>query len=556
MSALTQVANRTDSPVGTRFIQHSPSRVFHQVGGEHLERMGVIAEIFNRILTPLYGPQDKAIRQIEQSLDRKCFLLYEGETPAGVLVFKTVLSNEFADYGITDSIEIKSLFVDQSAQNSGRGLGSALVDKVKSEVAKLGLGHKGIHVTVSETKQESLMFFKKKGFEIAHAWEGRYIEGVTEYLLSCPTRIQQIEEGKVAELEEKFDKLSHKQLEHVVDSSVPELVHIIHNAHLDDIHALKKLSDGTFISGSKDNCLYKWDRKGQLVRIVDEVEPTQQDDRDWITAVEVLNEDYWLSGERSGKVILWKTDGEYVREIKLKLPRYGEHFSHQYNTRRVNCLAGGLNPIKPSFFVGFPTMFDEFNFIENRTEASTKVHGNDWVYCIHPINQRNLLTVTGCTVDIWNKTDIGWQYRDNLVPEGRRYQAQIGRQKKWLRPFISSLASLSSAENHFGLSLFDGSVRVIDITNKAIVNQWEEHVGRVWTIENIAQHLFASSGEDRSVKLWDVRAQSSVHTIADHVGQVTSILSLDENVLIAGACPENAFRKNTGAQIRFYDIRR
>ena len=210
--------------------------------------------------------------------------------------------------------------------------------------------------------------------------------------------------------------------------------------------------------------MYKWDRKGQLVRIVDEVEPTQQDDRDWITAVEVLNEDYWLSGERSGKVILWKTDGEYVREIKLKLPRYGEHFSHQYNTRRVNCLAGGLNPIKPSFFVGFPTMFDEFNFIENRTEASTKVHGNDWVYCIHPINQRNLLTVTGCTVDIWNKTDIGWQYRDNLVPEGRRYQAQIGRQKKWLRPFISSLASLSSAENHFGLSLFDGSVRVIDIT--------------------------------------------------------------------------------------------
>ena len=115
---------------------------------------------------------------------------------------------------------------------------------------------------------------------------------------------------------------------------------------------------------------------------------------------------------------------------------------------------------------------------------------------------------------------------------------------------------MPSAENHFGLSLFDGSVRVIDITSKAVINQWKEHVGRVWSVESITQQLFASSGEDRSVKLWDVRERNSVHTIADHVGQVTSILSLDERLLVAGACPENALRMNTGAQIRFYDIRR
>ncbi len=35
----------------------------------------------------------------------------------------------------------------------------------------------------------------------------------------------------------------------------PELLHIIHDAHLDDIHCLKKLSDGTFVSGSKDNSI-------------------------------------------------------------------------------------------------------------------------------------------------------------------------------------------------------------------------------------------------------------------------------------------------------------
>ena len=99
-----------------------PSRVFHPVGGQHLEKMNVVTEIFNRILVPLYGSQDKALQQIRESADRKCFLLYEDEIPAGVLVFKTVLTNEFAEFGIKNSIEIKSLFVDQSAKIPGEGL--------------------------------------------------------------------------------------------------------------------------------------------------------------------------------------------------------------------------------------------------------------------------------------------------------------------------------------------------------------------------------------------------------------------------------------------------
>ena|SRR3990167_6070894 len=167
-------------------IVFQTTRVFYPVGGVHLEKFDALIEIFHGVLAPLYGSQDKAIDQIRESKDRRCWLLYEGPQPVGVLVFKTVLSDEFVSEGVAQSVEIKSLFVVDPLKNSGKGIGSELLEKLQREVDQLALGHLNIHVTVSETKQESLSFFCKKGFYIAHAWKDRYLPGVTEYLLACP----------------------------------------------------------------------------------------------------------------------------------------------------------------------------------------------------------------------------------------------------------------------------------------------------------------------------------------------------------------------------------
>lgn len=526
------------------------NRAFYQVGGEYSDKMHVLTEIFNRVLEPLYGSQAKAVQQIRESTDRKCFLLYEDDLPAGVIAFKTAVSDEFAEFGVKNSIEVKSLFVDQSSQNSGRGLGSALVDKLKREVELLGILYDSIHVTVSETKPESLLFFQKKGFSITHAWKDRYIKGVTEYLLCCPRMIKDAI-SSVDQLTLQLHGLSTSEKE------VPELVHIIHDAHLDDIHCLKKLSDGTFVSGSKDNCLYKWNAKGERVRIVDEVEPTSQREANWITALEVVNSECFVSGARHGELLLWKTNGDYVKELKAKMPRPYDHVSLPLNKQRVTCLAAGTNPNKPSVFVGLPTMFDSFSLNEGRTEFAVKVHQNDWVYAIKPLSETSVLAVIGATIELWNQTDAGWTHGGQMMAEQKKYQTIIDGKKKMQRSFISDIAALNPENSRFAVASFDGSVKILDIPTKKIVLSSKEHTGRVWKLEKFSDQLIASSSEDGSVKLWDVRnAKKSVRSINVSYGQVTAMLAFDEHTLLTGSCPDKAENMRKSAQIRFYELRK
>lgn len=162
-------------------------RVFYPVGGNHPpERMSVLTEIFHRVLTPLYGDQTKALGQIATGIDRRCFLLYEGMHPVGVLQFKITPTEEYAHLGARKSMEIKTLFVDPKTGPQRKGLGTALWDKFLLELASMQTYFTNIHVTVSEEKPESIAFFTKKGFSAIHSWQDRYQKDKKEWLLSCP----------------------------------------------------------------------------------------------------------------------------------------------------------------------------------------------------------------------------------------------------------------------------------------------------------------------------------------------------------------------------------
>lgn len=515
--------------VGPRpFIENS--RSFVEVSGKlNPEKMSVVSEIFRRILTPLYGSQDKAIRQIEESKDRRCFLLFEEEAAVGVLVFKTVLSNEFKGLGVEDSIEVKSLFVDNSGVNSGRGVGSDLVSKLKEEAEKLGLNHKGIHVTVSETKNDSLMFFQKKNFKIVYEWKGRYVAGTKEYLLSCPRNIAA---NSVPPAPATLEGRS--------------LLLVIPKAHLGDITLLKRLTDATFISGSKDNCVYKWDETGKLVQIIDEVEPQYQTETDWITAAAVINRSHFVTGKRNGVISLWRSEGGFVKNIPVNFQRKRiQHISHEHNQRRVTCLAEGIDPCNPSFFVGFPTEFEEYNLIEGQTIASTVVHSNDWPWCIHPYSADSLFTVVGANVEAWKKKEGQWNYSATLLKQTKVKGEQ--------RAFITSLKELDRPSNAFILSDMKGAIKQLDIQQSAIVSEWKEHTNIIWSTEPLNPTTFASCSEDATIKIWDVRQKGSARTVTDIGRSVNALLKLKENLLLAGT---GSAADSKEADIRFYDYRK
>lgn len=145
-----------------------------------------VAQFFEEVIAPLYGDQTAALNKIAQAKDRICEVLVEKadsqEQVVGIVVYKNFPVEEFTSYGIASALEIKTLFVVNPEKNSGRGIGSQLINQVFHQ-AKSNEKFRNVVVTVSEEKPEALGFFQAKGFEIVDSWTGAYKEGITEHLL-------------------------------------------------------------------------------------------------------------------------------------------------------------------------------------------------------------------------------------------------------------------------------------------------------------------------------------------------------------------------------------
>ncbi len=161
-----------------RNVTVNPQLLFKRTVGPGREgRQEIVRQFFNSTLMKIYGSQASALAKIEQeSSDRACRLMYDGEKPVGILVYKKALTNEF----FPNSLEVKTLALLDTA-NSGHGYGSALLNKVEEVAAQLNA--RSIHVTVNSTVPDSLAFFKKKGFVENRIIRGLGREETTETLL-------------------------------------------------------------------------------------------------------------------------------------------------------------------------------------------------------------------------------------------------------------------------------------------------------------------------------------------------------------------------------------
>ncbi|MFW5888590.1 MAG: GNAT family N-acetyltransferase [Patescibacteria group bacterium] len=132
----------------------------------------VLKEIAENILTPLYGDQSKAFNEWFTGAGHKHAYCLEGE--GGISGFVSLKADTKKTY-----LKISTLVVMPGHRNNGHGLE---LMKFAEKFARR-FDYQQIIVTVSETKDKSLRFFKNNGFSVLDKKKGKYQNGVVEYVL-------------------------------------------------------------------------------------------------------------------------------------------------------------------------------------------------------------------------------------------------------------------------------------------------------------------------------------------------------------------------------------
>ena len=172
-----------------------------------------------------------------------------------------------------------------------------------------------------------------------------------------------------------------------------------------------------------------------------------------------------------------------------------------------------------------------------------------------------LLITTGGELAIWeplchggdgsSSDHLSWRKSATVITELRPFRRPDGTMQ---RRFISAVSELWGCSGIFGAAVFDGSVNVVDVGSCRAVRSYHEHKGRVWAIENLHEHVFASCADDGCIKVWDMRAQGSARTLVGgyQQGRVSQLLLLSDNCFVSACCDDAA---QHGGKLSFWDLR-
>lgn len=139
----------------------------------------VVKNAFEEIITPLYGDQRTFIDKIGESKDRKCELLFDKDTPVGLLVYKKQLQG--GPNSIRNSFEVKTLILLDPKKNSNRGYDTLLIERVQKLARRMAAS--SIHLTVSSVASLGKKFFEQQGFAVVEEWKNKYVPNSTEYVM-------------------------------------------------------------------------------------------------------------------------------------------------------------------------------------------------------------------------------------------------------------------------------------------------------------------------------------------------------------------------------------
>lgn len=325
------------------------------------------------------------------------------------------------------------------------------------------------------------------------------------------------------------------------------LKHSVADAHQDDIHGLVKITDKSFVSGSKDGALKFWYEEGKKSQTIRD---PQENYEKWITALSPANGNFWATGARNGEISLWNKD-KCLNTFTYHPKR--NYYCKERNTARINCISTpqtSYNGNSVTLYTGTPKYVQLWDAKTSKLFRYVQVSDNDWVYCIEFLPNENMMIVVGPTLEIWSPSDkYFYKHKETLINEPKR---PCNRSKF----FISCLTKVENRTDHYLATLFNGSVLVTNIDKKKIDTSYDEHTGRVWSAINLIPNVFATSADDAKIKIWDLRSSDSVFTISGAKGRVSSLLQLNANTFVSGSCPDDVLNSTEKAEMCFWDIRK
>ncbi|MCX6986547.1 MAG: hypothetical protein NT065_00070 [Chlamydiae bacterium] len=327
-------------------------------------------------------------------------------------------------------------------------------------------------------------------------------------------------------------------------SSQGPLVSKVANVHDDDIHAICKLPNGTFISGSKDTSVKQFHPDGRLIKVLSD--PTGGYAR-WITGLDVFADRSWVSGQRNGYLKCGDLRGRTYVGLKIKGP--AREVGKARNDDRI-CSVKCQDLYK--VLVGQNAGFIQYDCETKKTVRAYEHDSNDWFYGFCSIDPERLIGIHSTSLSIFRpERDDAFVLTDPLIRQ------EAGQARKGQKPFISSIQPMEKdAVEKVALSFFGGEVQILDIETKTPVFKGFEHTKRVWQAIPYTAHNFLSCADDGLIKIWDAREAESTHTIDGHPGRVSALCFLDETVFVAGTCSDKPDEDPEKGQFFFYDLRK
>ncbi len=321
---------------------------------------------------------------------------------------------------------------------------------------------------------------------------------------------------------------------------------LLKNAHQDDIHGLLGVAPGIFASGSKDNTVKLWDVNKKTQQTLTSQEKGY---KYWVTSMGKLSDETFASGTRDGAITIWELNGKERLSFTYHPSKStkDQTICKDRNKQRINCISRNVFGEANTFFTGTPRFIQLWDATTGKIEKYWQAHANDWVYCIEPLSADSFICVIGARMDVWSDLDAKNPKTTPLLAE-KRTQKQ--------RPHISAIVRLESNRDLLACALFDGSVRVTNLEARTVVNTYNEHKNRVWSVIELTPQLIASSADDRTIKLWDLRQKKSIVTLTGSPGRVSALLKIDDHQFISGSCPDKVFESEEKASIAFWDTRK